>query len=118
MFLFLLLAILCLLWRLLRAVPEARAQAISPHISVTAYSRLRYQLRQEYILVVVFGDNAVNSRRLQDKNPGLDYCRTGKLGSILVLDDNAAKCRLGPDQTRIGRNAGPRCWCLYRHVKS
>ena len=118
MFLFLLLAILCLLWRLLRAVPEARAQAISPHISVTAYSRLRYQLRQGYIWVVIFCDNAVNSRRLQDKNPGLDYCRTGKLGSILVLDDNAAKCRLGPDQTRIGRNAGPRCWCLYRHVKS
>ena len=67
MFLSLLVAILGLLWRLLGAVPKARAQAISPHISVTAYSRLRYQLRQGYILEVVFGDNAVNSRRLQDK---------------------------------------------------
>lgn len=117
MFLSLLVAILGLLWRLLRAVSEARAQAISPHMSVTAYSRLRYQLRQEYILEVVFCDNAVNSRRLQDKNPGLDYWQTEKLSSIPVLDDNAAKCRLGPDQTRIGRNTGLRCWCLYRLVK-
>ena len=80
MFLSLLVAILGLLWRLLGAVPEARAQAISPHMSVTAYSRLRYQLRQEYILVVVFCDNAVNSRRLQDKNPGLDFLQDRKAG--------------------------------------
>ena len=87
-------------------------------MSVTAYSRLRYQLRQGYILEVVFGGNAVNSRRLQDKYPGLDYRGTEQLGRILVLDDNAAKCRLGPDQTRIGRNTGLRCWCLYRYEKS
>jgi hypothetical protein len=70
------------------------------------------------MVVVVSGDNAVNPRELQDKNSGLYYCRTEKLGRIVVLDDNAAKGRLGPDQTRIDRNTGLRCCCLYRHQKS